>query len=111
MTGDSLIVQSAAYLSSMTASSGDLKSLVTAAEQAIHTHFGTNGVIAAYVLTGALGIAVLNKMIKLALSAVIYLVIPALALAWLGSLVLPYSFAALLPFTTGGCSLFFLFKS
>lgn len=111
MTGDSLIVQSTAYLSSMTASTGDLKSLFAAAQQTIYAHFGTNGVIAAYVLSGVLGIAVLNKMIKLALSALIYLVVPALVLAWIGSLVLPYSFASLLPFTAGGCSLFFLFKS
>lgn len=111
MTGDSLIVQSAAYLSSMTANSGDLKSLFAAAEQTIYAHFGTNGVIAAYVLSGVLGIAVLSKMIRLALSALIYLVIPALVLAWVGSLLLPYSFTFLLPITAAGCSLFFLFKS
>jgi hypothetical protein len=36
--------------------------------------------------------------------------VPALVLAFVGSMVLPYSFAMLLPVTVAGCSLVLLFK-
>jgi hypothetical protein len=72
--------------------------------------FGPNGLIAAYVVLAVIILIVVAKLGKITFSAVKYLVIPAVALAFLASLFLPYSFAAALPITVTLCSLFLLFK-
>jgi hypothetical protein len=73
-------------------------------------HFGQNGLIAAYIVLAVLILFVVSRLAKLTFSAVKYLVVPSVALAFLGSFFLPFSFAAALPISVTVCSLFLLFK-
>lgn len=73
-------------------------------------HFGQNGLYAAYIGAAVIILFLVSKMAKLTFSAVKYLVIPALALAFLASLFTPFSFAAALPVSVTVCSLFLLFR-
>jgi hypothetical protein len=74
-------------------------------------HFGQNGLYAAYIAGGVLGIVIVYRVVKITLLAIKYVVVPSLVLAFLASLVLPYSFAAALPVTLTFCSLFLLVKA
>ena len=73
-------------------------------------HFGQSGLIAAYIVLAVLILFVVSRLAKLTFSAVKYLVVPSVALAFLASFFLPYSFAAALPVSVTVCSLFLLFK-
>ena len=73
-------------------------------------YFGPNGLIASYIVLAVLILFIVSRLAKIGLSALKYLVVPAVALAAIGSFVLPYSFAMLLPVTVATCSLFLLFK-
>ena len=73
-------------------------------------HFGQTGLYAAYITVAVLLLFVVSRLAKLTFSAVKYLVIPAVALAFLASVFLPYSFAITLPVSVTVCSLFLLFK-
>ena len=74
-------------------------------------HFGQTGLVAAGIALAVLLLFVVSRLAKLAFSAAKYLVIPALALAFLASLVLPLSFTTALPASVTICSLWLLFKS
>lgn len=73
-------------------------------------HFGTNGLIAAAVVSGVLVLFLLMQLVRLAIATVKYLVVPAIVLAFLAALLLPVSFTAALPVTVTICSIFLLFK-
>ncbi len=73
--------------------------------------FGPNGLIAAYVALGILVLVLASKLIGLTLSAIKYMVVPALVLAFLVSMLSPYSFFAALPVTAAGCALLMLMKA
>ena len=73
-------------------------------------HFGETGLIAAYIALAVVVLFVVSRLAKLTFSAVKYLVIPSLAIAFLASLFLPYTFATALPVSVTVCSLFLLFK-
>jgi hypothetical protein len=72
--------------------------------------FGQNGLYAAYIILAALVLLVISKLVGLTFSAVKYMVIPAIVLAFLATIFLPYSFFVALPVTATVCSLFMLFK-
>jgi len=74
-------------------------------------NFGPNGLIAAYIVLAVIVLVLIMKLTKLTLSALKYLVVPAVGLAFLASLILPMSFPSALPVTVTVCSLFMLFKS
>jgi hypothetical protein len=76
----------------------------------ILSSFGETGLIAAYLVLTAIVLLVVGKIGKVAFSTLKYVAIPALALAFIGSIVLDYSFFGLLPVTVTGCSLVLLFK-
>lgn len=76
----------------------------------IMEHFGTNGLYAAYIILLVFALLVVSRLAKITFSTLKYLVVPAIALAFLISLFMPYSFAAMLPVTATFCSLFLLFK-
>ena len=80
------------------------------AREWILENFGQPGLIATYIALAALVLFVVSRLAKLTFSTVKYLVIPAVALAFLSSLFLPYSFAVALPVSVTVCSLFLLFK-
>jgi len=73
-------------------------------------HFGQNGLYAAYIMAAAFVLFVVAKLAKITFSTLKFLIIPAVALAFLGSFFVPYSFVALLPVTVTFCSLFLLFR-
>ena len=73
-------------------------------------HFGQNGLIAAYVVLAVVVLVIITRLTKITFSTIKYLVIPAVALAFVGAYFLPYSFAALLPVTVTISSLVLLFK-
>ena len=84
--------------------------VLSTAKQFILDTFGQNGLYASYIVLAAVILFVVSKLAKLTFSTIKYLVIPSLALALVGSIFIPYSFAALLPVTVTVCSLFLLFK-
>ncbi len=85
-------------------------SVVYSVRELIEQNFGYNGLIAAYIILGVLAIVVISRLVRIALATVRYLIVPAVALAFVGSLLLPYSFFILLPVTATLCSLVLLFK-
>ena len=89
---------------------GDFSGAIGPAQDYISQHFGQNGLYATYFLIAAFLLFVLSKLVKLTFSTIKYLVLPSVALAFVGSLFVPYSFPTLLPATVTLCSLFLLFK-
>lgn len=88
----------------------EFSGLFGSAEKFILDHFGQNGLYAAYIAGAVIILFVISRLAKLGFSAVKYLVIPSVALAFIASFFLPYSFAAALPVSVTVCSLFLLFK-
>jgi hypothetical protein len=72
---------------------------------------GQPGLIAAYVALGVIGLVVVHRLLKITFAILKYLVIPSVGLAFLGTLVLPFSFTFLLPITVALCSLVLLIKA
>ncbi len=79
-------------------------------KQMILDQFGWPGLMAAYIAIGVIGLLVVWRLTKLSFAAIKYLVIPALGLAFVVSLVSPYSFTTALPVTVTLCSLLLLAK-
>ena len=79
-------------------------------QKLIVDNFGETGLYAAYFSVAAVSLLLVWKLIKLSLSALKYMVLPAVGLAVIGAFFMPYSFTALLPVTATGCSLVLLFK-
>ncbi len=73
-------------------------------------NFGQGGLIAAYIAVAALAVYLISRLAKITFSTLKYMVIPAVAVAFIASYFLPYSFFALLPVTVTASSLFLLFK-
>jgi hypothetical protein len=73
-------------------------------------NFGQSGLIAAYIAVAALAVFLISRLAKITFSTLKYMIIPAAALAFVGSFFLPYSFFALLPVTVTASSLILLFK-
>ena len=93
-----------------TAQATEYTGVIEQAKGYVVNHFGESGLIAAYIAGGVLLLFVLTRLAKLTLSAVKYLVIPSVALAFLASVFLPLTFAVALPVSVTVCSLFLLFK-
>jgi hypothetical protein len=96
---------------SISDSASGYSGLLAQVQQFLFDQFGQPGIYAAYVSVAAIGILFTWKMIKLSFAAMKYMVVPAVALAFVGTLVLPYSFTTLLPVTVTGCSVVLLFKA
>ncbi len=79
--------------------------------ETILTHFGQTGLIATYIALGVIAILVIHRLLKITFAALKYLVVPSIVLAYVGTLILPYSFVFLLPITVSLCSLVLLFKA
>lgn len=105
-----LLSQVRALADQATVKADEYSGVLGTAKQYILEHFGEAGLIATYIALAVLVLFIVSKLAKLTMSAVKYLVIPAVALAFLASLFLPYSFAAALPVSVTVCSLFLLFK-
>lgn len=81
-----------------------------AAGEYIVERFGETGLTASYIALAGVMLYVLSHLAKLLFSMLKYLVIPSLALAFLVSILTPYSFTTALPVSVTVCSLFLLFK-
>ena len=89
----------------------ELSGIFSSVRGLILEYFGPNGLIATYVVLAVLALVIILQLVKISFATIKYLVLPAAALAVLGSLVLPYSFFMLLPVTATACSLVLLFKA
>ena len=105
-----LLSQVQALADQATVKADEYSGVLGAAKAYIVDHFGETGLIATYIALAVLVLFIVSRLAKLTFSAVKYLVIPSLALAFLASLFLPYSFAAALPVSVTVCSLFLLFR-
>ena len=105
-----LLSQVQALADQATTKADEYSGILGSAKAFIVDNFGQTGLIATYIALAVLVLFVVSRMAKLTFSAVKYLIIPALALAFLASVFLPYSFAAALPVSVTVCSLFLLFK-
>ena len=94
-----------------TVSAGEYGTVMSQIQQYIIDNFGPKGLYAAYISAAAIGLLLFWKMVKLSFAALKYMVLPAVAMAFVGSFFLPYTFSTLLPVTVTGCSLFLLFKT
>jgi len=110
MTKFELLTQAQELADKATATAEEYSGFFGTAKQFIVDNFGPNGLIAAYIVLAVLSIFIISKVAGLTFSAVKYMVVPSVALAFLASLFLPYSFVAALPVTVTVCSLFMLFK-
>jgi len=79
-------------------------------QQYIVENFGQGGLYASYISLAAISLLIFWKVVKLSFAALKYMVLPAVAIAFVGSFFLPYTFSTLLPVTVTGCSLFLLFR-
>lgn len=85
--------------------------LVDDGKRLIIKHFGDDGLVAVCVSLAVIALLLTSRILSLAIACLKYLVLPAVILAVLGTALLPYSFAALLPITTIGCSVLLLIKA
>ena len=110
MIKDGLMAQAQALADQAAQKADEYSGLIGPVQHYIVDHFGQNGLYAAYIRLAVLILFIVSKLAKLTFSTVKYLVIPAVALAFVGSFFVPYSFVALLPATVTISSLFLLFK-
>ena len=97
-------------LSEVTEKADEYTGFLGSIGEMIVQQFGQNGLIAAYIALAALVLLLASRLTKITFSTLKYLVVPAIAIAFVGSYFLPYSFIGLLPVTVTFCSLVLLFK-
>lgn len=110
MSIDNLTASGSSIIDKATAMFSGAFQAVLSIKELIVQNFGETGWTAACIIMAALLVTALSRLIKLSFGAITYLAIPAIALAFLGTFVLPISFATLLPVTATACCLLFLFK-
>ena len=110
MPKENLIAQIRKFSEDAAARAEECSGVIGSIKGLILEHFGPNGLVASYIVLAVLVLVIISRLAKITFASFKYLVIPAVALAVLGSFVLPYSFVLLLPVTVVACSLFMLFK-
>ncbi len=110
MREEQLLTQAQQLADHATARAQEYSNVLGLIKGYILAYFGPNGLIAACVIVAVILLMLLVKLANLTFAAVKFLVIPAVALALVGSIVLPYSFVVLLPVTATVCSLGLLFR-
>jgi hypothetical protein len=105
-----LIAQAREFADNAAESVDEYSGVLGTIQQTIVEYFGQTGLYATYIALAALVMLVVWRLTKVTFAALKYMAIPAVALAFIGSFFLPYSFVALLPATVAGCSLILLFK-
>lgn len=110
MSNGDLLMQAKALADDAARRVDEYSGVIGSVQRLIVEHFGQNGLYAAYIVVAAILLLVAAKLAKITFSTLKYVVVPSLALAFLGSFFVPYSFVALLPVTVTCCSLVLLFK-
>ncbi len=88
----------------------DYSGVLGSIREVIIQHFGQNGLYAAYILAAVLVLVLVSRLTRISFNVFKFVVVPALALAFVVSLVTSMQFVALLPVTVTVCSLILLFK-
>lgn len=89
----------------------DSTSLLFVGKQFILERFGTPGLIAAIILTLAISVLLLAKILHITFDVLRYVVIPSVAITFVATYFLPYSFTYILPVTVALFSVVLIFKS
>ena len=110
MPDKALLTEAKAIFDQASVSIEHYSGLLGQVQHLIVDNFGETGLYAAYISLTAVSLLLVWKIIKLSLSALKYMVIPAVGLAFIGAFFMTYSFSSLLPITATGCSLVLLFK-
>lgn len=110
MNAIELLAQAQTYAETAADKAEEYSGVVGSIREMIVQNFGPNGLVAAMIVGASLVLFLVTRLTKVTFSTLKLLVIPALALAVLGSFLFPYSFVTLLPVTATGCSLVLLFK-
>jgi len=105
-----LLAQAKALADDASQKVDEYSGVIGSVQNVIVEHFGQNGLYAAYIFLAVFILFIAAKLAKITFSTVKYVVVPSVALAFVGSLFIPWSFPALLPITVTFCSLFLLFK-
>lgn len=105
-----IISQVKATADQATLKADEYSGLLGPVKEFIVNHFGENGLLAAYLIAAVLVLVVVSRLIGIGFKALKYMVVPAVVMAFLASVFLPFSFVMALPVTATSCSLFLLFK-
>jgi hypothetical protein len=89
---------------------GNPSELIVIGRQFVEEKFGTPGVIAAALLMVSIIGLFLSKVTKLSFSIIKYVAIPSVALTFVATYFLPYSFAYILPMTVAFFSVVLMVK-
>ncbi len=84
--------------------------LYVTARTFIESRFGTPGLIAAALLMVSIIGLILSKVVKMSFDIVRYVVVPAVAVTFIGTYFLPFSFVYILPVTVAFFSIILIIK-
>lgn len=101
----------ASLFESFSKNGSEASTVLTSFRQTILDQFGQNGLYAAYISCGAIALFVLVKILKLTFTILRVVVLPSVALAFVGSFFLPVSFYYLLPVTVSLSSVWLVFRT
>jgi len=88
----------------------DPNGLFMAARLFIEEKFGTPGLIAAGILLAVIIMVIISKVVKLSFDIVRFVIIPSVAVTFIGTYFLPYSFVYILPVTVAFFSIVLIIK-
>ncbi|MFH2035141.1 MAG: hypothetical protein ABIJ45_01960 [Candidatus Zixiibacteriota bacterium] len=80
------------------------------AKMFVEERFGTAGLVAAGLLIAAILGLILSKAVKMSFDVVRYVAVPAVAVSFIGTYFLPYSFVYILPVTVAFFSIILIIK-
>jgi hypothetical protein len=89
---------------------GDSGNFLTQIKMFIEGQFGTPGLIAAGLLLAGIAGLILSKAIKLSIDIVRYVAVPSVAVTFIGTYFLPFSFMYILPVTVAFFSIVLVVK-
>ena len=87
-----------------------LMGVVEALSRMTADQFGPYGLLAFYLVAMVIVFLAVWGIVHFIFKILRYLVLPAVIIAAIGAMFLPYSFTTLLPFSAAGCSLILLIK-
>ena len=88
----------------------DPNGVITAAKLFVQERFGTPGLIAAGILLVSIAGLLLSKAIKMSFDVVRYVAVPSVAVTFIATYFLPYSFVYILPVTVAFFSIVLIVK-
>ena len=88
----------------------DSTGVVSAGRQFILGKFGAPGLIAAIILLVCISVLLISKLLKIAFDVLRYVVVPSVAITFIATYFLPFSFVYILPVTVAFFSIVLFFK-